>query len=228
MEASTKGATIVSAGTDRAHPAWAPVFAGWAAAGLARELDPRAFGAWLVHPPTAELQAAVLTAHYHAGSDPVERAWRAQSDRVLEVPDRPLTPEALASASQIVLPEVRVATRRNVAGLELRIAPDRAALETTRARVLLRRMQRHARRGVARPISIEGLPPRSFVYALNVLLASQDVALRFVPLVALPGRRAYVAMTQAQALRLEALGTLATDEPWRSFARFADPLALAS
>ncbi|AKF07470.1 hypothetical protein [Sandaracinus amylolyticus] len=204
------------------------MLAGWRDAGLARELDARWLTRLMSAPPTDATMAMVLAAHYHASGDPVERAWRAQSDRVLELADEPTAPEALAGATQLILPEVRIATRRTAEGLEVRLATERETIATTRARVTLRRMQTHARSGRARPVSMDGLPPRSFVYALNVLLESKDVALRFVPLVAMPGRRAWIAVTLAQALHLEDLQTLDADEPWRPFARFVDSLALAS
>ncbi|UJR79943.1 hypothetical protein [Sandaracinus amylolyticus] len=204
------------------------MIAGWRDAGLARELDARWAARLMESPPNEATKAMVIAAHYHASGDPVERAWRAQSDRVLELLDEPTAPEALAAATQLILPEVRIAARRTIEGLEVRLATDRETLATTRARVTLRRMQTHARSGRARAVSIEGLPPRSFVYALNVLLESKDVALRFVPLVAMPGRRAWMAATLAQSLHLEDLDTLDADEPWRAFARFTDALALAS
>lgn len=226
MERSAKSARRQL--SSNAHPAWQSVLSGWRDAGLARELDTAALARVLVMAPTESTKAIALAAHYHAGGDPVERAWRAQSDRVLELPDEPTAPETLASAAQLVVPEVRIGVRRGEGGLEVRLATDGETIATTRARVTLRRMQTHARRGLARTASIDGLPPRSFVYALNVLLESEQVALRFVPLVAMPGRRAWVAATLAQAIRLEDLDTLAVEEPWRAFARFPDALALAS
>ena len=182
--------------------------------GLASELDPAPFAPILRSAPTPSSIATLIAEHYHAGGDPIEHAWRAQSDRFLELPDELLAPEVLAVAAHVIVPELRL-IREGVPSME---AP----------RVVLRRVRRHARRDMARAQAIDGLEPRAFVYAVNLLLEEQGTPLRFVPLAAIPGRRAWLGTSFHCARELAAHGAVAPGEPWCEYARFSSGLALAS
>lgn len=215
-----------------AHPGWLEVVEGWHRAGIARELDPAPLASYLVDAPTAPTIGMVLSAHYHAGGDTVEHAWRAQSDRFLELPDEPLAPELLAAATHVIVPDVRVeVSKHESGGVELRLVNGgllgEPAQQAAVPSVLLRRVRQHARSRAVQARPIDGLEPRSFVYALNVLLEEQRAALRFVPVAAAPGRRAWLGATLPQAYVLAEHGTLASDERWYEYARFSDPGALA-
>jgi hypothetical protein len=212
---------------------WTDLIDGWKTGGLARELEPGELGAFLETRPSPLGIARVLAAHYYAGGDPVERAWRTQSDRYLELPDNAMAVETLALAMNLVMPEELLGVARNEASLELRLAPACGeGRGVSKARVVVRRVASHARRALVRPEPVDALAPRAFVYALNVLLDTRRAPLRFVPLIALPERRAWIAITREQAERLEPFHVLACDEPWRVFARFGtrppDALSLAS
>lgn len=172
--------------------------------------------------------ARVIAAHYHAGGDVVERAWRSQSDRVLELPEEVLAPEILASAVHVILPEARVGIVRHGNGVELRLASHERALGSTGARVMLRRTTTHARRGLVRAAPAAHLvPARSFVFALNAMLETRGAPVRFLPLVSLADRRTWIATTLERALVLEDACTIAPIEPWRDFCRYND-VVLAS
>lgn len=227
MQASTAAsyARAISV-ADEAHPGWVEVFAAWRRAGLARDLDRDALAPLLARAPSPGAIARVLAGHYYAGGDAVERAWRAQSDRVLELPDEPLAPEVLASAARVIVPEIQIEVLRHDHGIELRLLHDEVPLDEAPS-VLLRRVRTHARRALMHAQTFDDLEPRAFVYALNVLLEEQRTPMRFVPLAALPGRRAWVGTSVARAGQLDEVGTLAPDEHWREYARFPDPLAVA-
>ncbi len=199
----------------------------WRRAGIARDLDVASLAPLLTRAPTPGAIAMVLAAHYHAGGDPVERAWRAQSDRFLELPDEPLAPELLASAAHVIVPELRIDVGRHDIGVELRLFHDDVPPEDAPG-VVLRRVRSHARRAMLQAQTFDDLEPRAFVYALNVLLEEQRTPMRFVPLAALPGRRAWVGTSFERARALADAGTLAPDEHWCEYARFPDPLAAAA
>jgi len=205
------------------HTGWEPTLEAWRLAGLARELDRATLAPLLVAPPSTTLVAQVLAAHYHAGGDVVERAWRSQRDRFLELPEDTLAPDLLASAVHVILPEARIGVLRHPDAVELRLATDERALETTGARVMLRSVSTHVRRGVMRRTGTsEAIPARSFVYALNAMLETRGAPVRFLPLVCMPDRRAWIATTLDRALILEDAGTIASSERWRDFCRYND------
>lgn len=210
------------------HPGWEPTLDAWRLAGLARDLDRAALAPLLLAPPSPRGLAQVLAAHYHAAGDVVERAWRSQHDRFLELPEEPLAPEILASAVHVILPEARVGVLRHPDAIELRLATDERALATTGARVMLRSVSTHARRGVVRRgRAAESIPARSFVYAINAMLETRGAPVRFLPLVSLPDRRAWIATTLERALILEDADSIATHERWRDFCRYNDVVLAA-
>jgi hypothetical protein len=212
------------------HPGWARIIEGWQRAGLLRDASRDRLAPIVAHPPSMLRAAQALAIHYDADGDPVERAWRAQSDRYLELPDDFIAPESIATIVGLILPEQVIAMERLEDGLELRMAADEEGLETTEAVVFLRRMRTHSRRGLVLHESVDDLPARSLVYALNVLLGVRGSPLRFVPLIALPGRRAWVAARIERAAMLHELHTIAPDESWQDFACYPpeQQLALAS
>jgi hypothetical protein len=205
----------------KAHPGWTGLFEGWRRGGLLRDLNPEELVDILGSPPSAERVARVLARHYGVDGtlEPVEREWRLQGDRFLDLPDTLLAPEELEPALRPVLNGDRLDVRHTCDGTELRLVPeplDAAPLQCLR----VRRVRQHARRGVLASLEPIREPARAWVRGLNTLLGARGDARRFVPLAAVRGRLAWTLTTLPRAEHLAASYALAHDERWLEYCAF--------
>ncbi len=201
--------------------AWTTALGELRACGLLRDVEPEALGSALRGEPTPEAIATLMRAYYRA-PDAVERAWRTQSERYLELPVGRLRPDGAVAIVRPLVPEEALDVARTPSALEVRLGP---------ASVGLRSVVRHARREVVRHVPLDAIDGATLVAAVNVLLEQRRHARRFVPLIAPADLGAWVMVQEPVAVRLHGLGLLAMRDArdWRAFARYNAPsLRLAS